>query len=67
MQAVAKVGVKWSDFQLTDNSCRAAESRLEEIENDLMCALAIRACAFLCSFSLSSALSNRSIIFVIGA
>mmetsp|Transcript_37875 Transcript_37875/g.83381 ORF Transcript_37875/g.83381 Transcript_37875/m.83381 type:complete len:170 (-) Transcript_37875:733-1242(-) len=35
-EAVAKVGVKWSDFQLTDNSCRAAESRLEEIENDLI-------------------------------
>jgi len=31
-----QVGLKWSDFTETDNSCNAAETRLEEIEADLV-------------------------------
>merc|ERR1719310_2583590 len=34
--ALQKVGRKFSDFTLTDNSCKAAETRLEEIEADLV-------------------------------
>jgi len=34
-EAVAKVGLKWDDFTLTDNTCKERESRLEEIEQDL--------------------------------
>ena len=34
--ALNKVGRKFSDFTLTDNSCRAAETRLEELEADLV-------------------------------
>merc|ERR1719183_470139 len=34
-EAVAKVGLKWDDFTLTDNTCKARESRLEEFEQDL--------------------------------
>lgn len=34
--ALKKVGRRWSEFTLTDNTCRAAESRLEELENDLV-------------------------------
>jgi len=35
-EALMKVGRRWSEFTLTDNSCKAAETRLEEIENDLV-------------------------------
>merc|ERR1740138_1479667 len=35
-QALRKVGRRWSDFTLTDNSCLAAETRLEELEADLV-------------------------------
>merc|ERR1712159_59429 len=35
-EAVSKVGLDWDKFTLTDNSCRAAESKLEELENDLV-------------------------------
>jgi len=35
-QSLQKVGLKFSDFQRTDNSCKAAESKLEEFENDLV-------------------------------
>jgi len=31
-----KVNLKWEDFQETDNSCRAAESKLEELEADFV-------------------------------
>ena len=34
--AVAKVGLKFSDFELTDNSCKASEGRLKEFEEDLV-------------------------------
>jgi len=34
-QALARVGVRWADFTRTDNSCRAAETKLEEFEADL--------------------------------
>ena len=34
--ALGKVGRSFKDFTLTDNSCRAAETRLEEIEADLV-------------------------------
>jgi len=33
--ALQQVGLKFSDFELTDNSCRAAETRLEEARADL--------------------------------
>jgi len=32
---VAKVGLKWDDFTLVDNSCKASEGKLEEFEKDL--------------------------------
>ena len=35
-EALQKVGRRWSEFTLTDNSCRAAETKLEELENDLV-------------------------------
>lgn len=34
--ALQKIGLKFKDFELTDNSCRAAETRVEEIRNDLV-------------------------------
>jgi len=34
--AVAKIGLKFQDFTLTDNTCKPRESRLEEIENDIL-------------------------------
>jgi len=34
-KALAGVKLKWDDFQLTDNTCKPRESRLEEIEADL--------------------------------
>mmetsp|Transcript_76069 Transcript_76069/g.126793 ORF Transcript_76069/g.126793 Transcript_76069/m.126793 type:complete len:397 (-) Transcript_76069:328-1518(-) len=34
-EALARIDIKFSDFQLTDNSCRASETRLEELEADL--------------------------------
>jgi violaxanthin de-epoxidase len=34
--AVEKVGLKWEDFVLTDNTCKARESRLDELEQDLV-------------------------------
>jgi len=33
--AVAKVGLKWEDFELTDNTCKPRESKLQEFEEDL--------------------------------
>jgi violaxanthin de-epoxidase len=33
--ALSKIGRKFSEFTLTDNSCRAAETKLEELEADL--------------------------------
>lgn len=30
-----QINLKWEDFQETDNSCGAAESKLEELEADL--------------------------------
>jgi len=35
-EAVEKVGLKWDDFVLTDNTCKARESKLEEFEQDLV-------------------------------
>merc|ERR1712086_906844 len=35
-EAVQKVGLKWDDFVLTDNTCKARESKLEEFEQDLV-------------------------------
>jgi len=35
-EQLAKINLKWSDFQETDNSCRKAESKLEELEADLV-------------------------------
>jgi len=35
-EALAKIDRKWSDFEETDNSCRVAESKLEELEADLV-------------------------------
>ena len=35
-EAVAKVGLKWEDFELTDNSCKPSEGRLKEVEEDLV-------------------------------
>ena len=34
-EAVEKVGLKWEDFVLTDNTCKPRESKLEEFEQDL--------------------------------
>ena len=34
-EAVSRVGLRWEDFSLNDNSCRAAETKLEELEADL--------------------------------
>ena len=34
--ALNKIGRKFSDFTLTDNSCKAAETPLEELEADLV-------------------------------
>jgi violaxanthin de-epoxidase len=34
-QALRKIGRKFSDFQLTDNTCKPRESRLEEFEADI--------------------------------
>lgn len=34
--ALDKVGLRWADFTETDNSCNAAESRLEELEADFV-------------------------------
>ena len=34
--AVEKVGLRWEDFTLTDNTCKPPESRLEEAEADLV-------------------------------
>ncbi len=34
--AVERIGLKWSDFALNDNTCRAAETKLEELEADLV-------------------------------
>lgn len=34
--AVEKVGLKWEDFVLTDNTCKQRESKLEEFEQDLV-------------------------------
>jgi len=34
--AVGKIGLNWDDFTLTDNTCEERESRLEEIEQDLV-------------------------------
>ncbi|KAL3904304.1 MAG: hypothetical protein SGPRY_011338, partial [Prymnesium sp.] len=34
-ESLAKINLKWEDFQETDNSCRAAETKLEELEADL--------------------------------
>jgi len=33
-KALARVGVRWADFTRTDNTCRAAETKLEEFEAD---------------------------------
>jgi len=35
-EALQKVGLSFKDFKLTDNSCRAAETKIEEIKNDLV-------------------------------
>merc|ERR1712238_150681 len=35
-EAVEKVGLKWEDFVLTDNTCKAREGKLEELEQDLV-------------------------------
>jgi len=35
-ESLQKVGLKFSDFTLTDNSCRAAETKVEELEADLV-------------------------------
>merc|ERR1712166_14260 len=35
-EAVEKVGLKWDDFVLTDNTCKARESKLEEFKQDLV-------------------------------
>ena len=35
-EAVEKVGLKWEDFVLTDNSCKPPESKLQEFEEDLV-------------------------------
>merc|ERR1719223_2409796 len=35
-EAVEKVGLKWEDFVLTDNTCKQRESKLEEFEQDLV-------------------------------
>ena len=35
VEAVEKVGLKWEDFVLTDNTCKPRESKLEEFEQDL--------------------------------
>ena len=34
--ALSKVGLKWESFTATDNSCKPRESRLEEVEADLI-------------------------------
>jgi violaxanthin de-epoxidase len=34
--ALNKVGLKFADFQLTDNTCKKRESKLEELEADLV-------------------------------
>ena len=34
-ESLERIGVNWNDFTRTDNSCRAAESKLEELEADL--------------------------------
>jgi len=34
-ESLKKINLKWEDFAETDNSCRAAESKLEELEADL--------------------------------
>lgn len=34
-ESLAKINLKWEDFEETDNSCRAAETKLEELEADL--------------------------------
>merc|ERR1719316_470621 len=34
--ALQKVGLKWESFTATDNSCKPRESRLEEVEADLI-------------------------------
>lgn len=34
-QALSKVGLKFADFELTDNTCKPRESRLEELEADV--------------------------------
>jgi len=35
-KALEPVNLKWDDFTLTDNTCKARETRLEELENDLV-------------------------------
>jgi violaxanthin de-epoxidase len=35
-EAVEKVGLKWEDFVLTDNTCKERESKLQEFEQDLV-------------------------------
>jgi len=35
-ESLGKVGLKFKDFELTDNSCKAAETKLEELEADLV-------------------------------
>merc|ERR1711990_732336 len=35
-KALERVNLNWDGFALTDNSCKARESRLEEFENDLV-------------------------------
>jgi violaxanthin de-epoxidase len=34
--ALSNIGLRLEDFTMTDNSCRAAETRLEELKNDLV-------------------------------
>lgn len=34
--ALKPVGLRWDQFELTDNSCKARETRLEELEADLV-------------------------------
>lgn len=34
-KALEPVNIRWEDFQLTDNSCRASETKIEELEADL--------------------------------
>ena len=35
-ESLQRIGLKFKDFTLTDNSCRVAETKLEELEADLV-------------------------------